>query len=76
MDKTWFIQFIDHHVYFCTSEASSTIGLLQRVLVSVIMTLLNDSERSLNKKWLCPVTNKSKRQLEGNQSENTFLPSV
>ena len=32
---------------------------LQRALVSVIITLLNDSERSLNKKWLRPVTNKS-----------------
>ena len=31
---------------------------LQRALVSVIITLLNDSERSLNKKWLRPVTNK------------------
>ena len=76
MDNTWFIQFIDHHVYFCISEASSTIGVLQRVLVSVIITLLNDNERSLNKKWLRPVTNKSKRQLVGDQSENTFLPSV
>ena len=32
----------------------------QRTLVSVTITLLNDSERSLNKKkWLRPVTNKS-----------------
>ena len=37
------------------SEASSTV----RALVSVIITLLNDSVRSLNKKWRRPVTNKS-----------------
>ena len=30
-------------------EASSTIRALQRALVSVIIALLNDSERSLNK---------------------------
>ena len=34
---------------------------LKRALVSVIITLLNDSERSLNKKWLRPVTNKCNR---------------
>ena len=43
---------------------------LQRALVSVIIALLNDSERSLNKKWLRPVTNKSTPPpLDGNQSE-------
>ena len=31
------------------SEASSTVRALDRALVSVIITLLNDSERSLNK---------------------------
>ena len=76
MDNTWFIQVIDHHVYICISEASLTIGVLQRVLVIVVITLMNDSERSLDKKWLRPVTNKSKRPSVGNQSENTFLPSV
>ena len=40
-------------------EASSTKQALQRALVGVIITLLNDSERLLNKKWLRPVTNKS-----------------
>ena len=47
------------HVKQLSPEASSTIRALQRALVSVINTLLNDSERSLNKKWLRPVTNKS-----------------
>ena len=56
-------------------EASSTMRALQRVLVSVIIIFLNDSERSLNKKWLRPVTNKSTPPLVGNQSENAF-PSI
>ena len=47
-------------IYFSNSEASSTIRMLQRALVSVIIALLNDSERSLNKKWLRPETNKIK----------------
>ena len=50
-------------------EASSTMRALQRALVSVIITLLNDSERSLNKKWLCPVTYKSNPPFVWNQSE-------
>ena len=40
-------------------ETSSIMRVLQRAPVSVIITLLNESERSLNKKWLRPVTNKS-----------------
>ena len=40
-------------------EASSTVRALGRALVSVIITLLNDSECTLNKKWRRPVTNKS-----------------
>ena len=40
-------------------EASLTMRALEPALVSAIITLLNDSERSLNKKWLRPVTNKS-----------------
>ena len=51
-------------------EASSTVRALGRALVSVIITLLNDSERSLNKKWRRPVTNKSNPpQMVGNQSK-------
>ena len=46
---------------------------LQRTLVIVIITLLNDSERSLNNKWLRPVTNKANPppppQLIENESE-------
>ena len=42
-----------------TPEASSTVRALGRALVSFIITLLNDSERSLNKIWRRPVTNKS-----------------
>ena len=42
---------------------------LQRAHVSVIITLLNDSERSPSKKWLSPVTNKSNPPLVGNQSK-------
>ena len=42
-----------------STEASSTVRALSRALFSVIITLLNDSERSLNKKWRRPVTNKS-----------------
>ena len=47
---------------------------LQRALVSVIITLLNDSERSLNKKWLHPVTNKSNPPLVRNQSDTPSYP--
>ena len=50
-------------------ETSSIMRVLQRAPVSVIITLLDDSERSLNKKWLRPVTNKSNPPLIGNQSE-------
>ena len=39
--------------------ASSTMRALRRALVSVIISLLNDSECSLNRKWLRIVTNKS-----------------
>ena len=35
--------------YIHVPEASSTVRALGRALVSVIITLLNDSERSLNK---------------------------
>ena len=42
---------------------------LQRGLVSVIIVLLIDSERSLNKNWLRPVSNKSNPLLVENQSE-------
>ena len=43
---------------------------LQRAFVSVIIALLNEIERSLNKKWLRPVTNKIKfPPLVGNLSE-------
>ena len=56
---------------FLTSgpEVSSTMQAPKRALASVIIALLNDSERLLNKKWLRPVTNKSKTPLVGNQSE-------
>ena len=47
-----------HRWFQAIPEASSTIRAPQRALVSVIITLLNDSERWLNKKWLRPVTNK------------------
>ena len=61
--------------YFSSPEASSTMRALQRALASVIITLSNDSELSLNKKWLRPVTNKSNPQLVGNQSETpSYLP--
>ena len=50
-------------------ETSSIMRVLERAPVSVISTLLNESERSLNKKWLRPVTNKSNPPLIGNQSE-------
>ena len=46
--------------------------VLELALVSVFITLLNDSERSLNKKWLRPVTNKSNPPLVGNQSTTPF----
>ena len=46
---------------------------LQRALFSAIITLLNDSERSPNKKWLRPLkknkTNQPLPPLVGNQSE-------
>ena len=52
----------------CLPQACSTNRALQRMLVSVTIALLNDSERPLNKKWLRPVTNKSNPPLVGNQS--------
>ena len=57
-------------------EASSTVRALDRALVSVIITLLNDSERSLNKKWRRPVTNKSNPPNGWKSKQNTVLPSV
>ena len=54
-------------------EVSLTMQALQRALVSVIITLLNNSECSLNKKWLRPVTIKSNPPLVGNQSETPFF---
>ena len=42
---------------------------LDRTLVSVFTTFLTDSERSRNKKWLPPVTNKSNPPLVANQIE-------
>ena len=42
----------------------------------MIITLLNDSKRSLNIKWLRPVTNKSNPPLVENQSKTPFLPSA
>ena len=50
--------------------------MLDRVLVSVIITLLNDNERSLNNKWLRPVTNKSNGPTGWKGKRNTFLPLV
>ena len=41
---------IDEYIFI--PEASSTMRVPQGVLVSVIITSLNDSERSLNKKCL------------------------
>ena len=58
-----------------TPEMSSTMRALQRALVSVIITLLDDSERSLNKKWLCPVTNKSNTPLGWKSKRKILLPS-
>ena len=41
---------------------------LKRALVSMIITLLNISERLFNEKWLRSVTNKLNTPLVGNQS--------
>ena len=48
---------------------SLTMRAPQRALVSVIIALLNDSERSLNKKLLRPKQTNQIPQLVGNQSE-------
>ena len=56
--------------YAITPEASSTVRALDRALVSVIITLLNDSERSLNKKMAAPSNKQIKSpQMVGNQSK-------
>ena len=60
--------------FYQTTKASSTMRALQGS--SVINTLLNDSECSLNKKWLRPVTNKSNSPIGWKSKRNTFLPSV
>ena len=54
-------------------EASSTVRALDRALVSVIITLLNDSERSLNKKMAAPSNKQIKSpQMVGNLSKTPF----
>ena len=50
-------------------EPSSTMRALQRPLVSVLITYLNDMEHSLNIKWLRPVAENQTPPLMGNQSE-------
>ena len=56
-------------------EASSSMGALQRVLVNVIITLLNDSERSLSK--IAALSNKQiKSPISWKSKQNTFQPSV
>ena len=58
------------------SEANSTMRALDPALVSVIIKLLNDSERLLNKKWLRPVISKSNASIGWKAKGNTFLPEV
>ena len=49
---------------------------LHRALVSVIITLLNDSERLLNKKWLRPVIGKSSASISWKEKRISFLLAV
>ena len=60
------------------TEASSTMWALQRALVSVIITLLNDSARLLNKKMAAPSTcdKQIKSPIGWKSKRNTILPSV
>ena len=60
----------------CSTEASSTIKALDQALFSTIITLVNDSERLFNKKWLRPVTNQSNHPSGWKAKPNTFLHSV
>ena len=47
-----------------------------QVLFSVNITMLNDSKRLLNKKWLCPVICKSNASIDWKAKRNTFLPAI
>ena len=64
---------------YVKTEVSSKMRALQRAIVSVIIALLNNSERSLNKKMAAPSNKQIKfpHWLEINAKHlPTFLPSI